>query len=135
LEIVIGLLSFGQDLFGNQFCFDTNARSVILLDMESGKREKIANNFGALIEILFGQFDYFVWPKILKAWLTESSLMSVCQLRAQCPRQAICLKKNISSPGEEISRKRMRLNDKASHGLCCLIERGCHRGSASPPVL
>ena len=44
-SIFNGLTAFGQELFGNQFCFDETTNNIIFFQAETGEREIIAKNF------------------------------------------------------------------------------------------
>ena len=73
-KIVNGLTSFGQDLFGNQFCFDIDGYNVVFFDSETGARENIASDFTRWLDVLSERLSYFTGINIWKAWQTNNQL-------------------------------------------------------------
>jgi len=82
-EMIVGLESFGQDLFGNQFCFEPASNKIIFFNSETGKREMIATDFENWLDILYKHFDYYIGPTLLKKWYTDNELAFNQRL---CPR-------------------------------------------------
>ncbi|MCW3087229.1 MAG: hypothetical protein JWQ78_615 [Sediminibacterium sp.] len=73
-EMFEGLRAFGQDLFGNQFCFDTADKKIVFFNTETGKRETIANDFIDWLQVLYRHFGYYVGLTLLKEWLSRNQL-------------------------------------------------------------
>jgi hypothetical protein len=71
-RIIEGLISFSQDLFGNQFCFNTANNEVIFLELETGEREVIASSFLDWINEIDARTDYFAGTNVLKEWLLNN---------------------------------------------------------------
>ncbi|NCI45984.1 SMI1/KNR4 family protein [Sediminibacterium soli] len=64
-----GLLSFGQDLFGNQFCFDTaNHNRIVVFNSETGKREDMAADFMEWLDTLYRHFGYYIGLSLINEW-------------------------------------------------------------------
>ncbi len=82
-EMFTGLESFGQDLFGNQFCFDIINHTIVFFNTETGKREVIATNFENWLEVLYKHFDYYIGSALLKEWYTKNELAFQQRL---CPK-------------------------------------------------
>jgi len=68
-----GLTSFGQDLFGNQFSFNSFG-NVIFFNSETSEREILAENFTKWIDVLIGDLEYLTGAKLAKGWTTKHSL-------------------------------------------------------------
>ena len=73
-EMIAGLESFGQDLFGNQFCFDISLHKIVFFNTETGKREVIASDFENWLAVLFKHFNYYIGPALLKDWQISNQL-------------------------------------------------------------
>lgn len=69
-EIFEGLVSFGQDIFGMQFCFDTVRNVVVFFDSESGERKNIASDFMGWISVVESDLEYYTGLNVLKTWLS-----------------------------------------------------------------
>jgi hypothetical protein len=83
-EIVQGLESFGEDLFGNQFCFDTSAGNrIVFFNTESGKKEEMANDFMGWLEAVYRHFGYYVGLPLMNEWRRNNSLVFNQRL---CPK-------------------------------------------------
>jgi hypothetical protein len=67
-EMFAGLEAFGQDLFGNQFCFDVISKKVYFFNTETGKREMIATDFTDWLNTLYKHFGYYVGLTLIKDW-------------------------------------------------------------------
>lgn len=59
--ITDGLFSFGQDIFGNQFCFSKNG--IIFFNIETGDKDIIASNFTDWCIILADDLDFYTGRK------------------------------------------------------------------------
>lgn len=73
-DIVAGLVSFAQDLFGNQFCFDTAKSDIVFLDVETGGRDVIAVGFSKWVDVLQDRLQYFTGINVLEEWLLNNQL-------------------------------------------------------------
>jgi hypothetical protein len=74
-DLVNGLESFGQDLFGNQFCFDTvNNNRIVFFNTETGRREDMAADFGGWIEKIYQHFGYYIGLTLMNEWRLRNSL-------------------------------------------------------------
>jgi hypothetical protein len=73
-EMFTGLESFGQDLFGNQFCFDIANNTIVFFNTETGKREMIASDFDNWLTVLYKHFDYYIGGNLLKEWYAKNEL-------------------------------------------------------------
>lgn len=67
-QIFNDLVSFGQDVFGNQFCFETLTKRIVLFNVETGEREQIAQNFIVWIKVLSAEIDYYSGKVLLRKW-------------------------------------------------------------------
>ena len=74
-DMVNGLLAFGQDLFGNQFCFDTaEANHIVFLNTETGRREPMANDFMGWLEKVYQHFGYYIGLTLMTEWRRNNQL-------------------------------------------------------------
>lgn len=74
-EIINGLLAFGEDVFGNQFCFDTiNNNTIIFFDSETGEKTVIATGFINWVQVLQDRLEYYTGINILREWNLNSPL-------------------------------------------------------------
>lgn len=73
-EMFEGLQSFGQDLFGNQFCFSISHRDIVFFNTETGKREVIATDFTDWLTVLYKHFGYYLGLMLLKDWRIHNRL-------------------------------------------------------------
>lgn len=73
-EMIAGLEAFGQDLFGNQFCFDIPSKKIVFFNTETGKRETIASDFTDWLSVLYRHFDYYIGLTLLKEWHSNNRL-------------------------------------------------------------
>lgn len=62
------LFSFGQDVFGNQYCFELESKRVIFFNIESGERKHLAPNFATWVEVLLGDCEYLTGYPISETW-------------------------------------------------------------------
>jgi SMI1/KNR4 family protein SUKH-1 len=77
------LISFGQDLFGNQFCFDIAKNNIVFFDSETGERGVIASDYVDWIKILGERLEYFTGINVLASWLLINQLLFNQRL---CPK-------------------------------------------------
>jgi hypothetical protein len=80
-----GLLSFGQDIFGNQFSFDLDNGKIVFFDIETADKKIIANNFSGWTEAIINDLDYYTGHKIAKAWINSDKLTYGQRLSAKIP--------------------------------------------------
>ena len=73
-NIFAGLISFAQDLFGNQFCFDVANKGIVFFDVETGAKDHIATNFSNWTDVLTERLQYFTGINVLEAWLLNNHL-------------------------------------------------------------
>jgi hypothetical protein len=74
-EIAKGLVAFGQDLFGNQFCFDTAANNkIVFFNTETGRKEEMANDFAGWLDQLYKHFGYYIGLTLMNEWRFRNSL-------------------------------------------------------------
>ena len=73
-NIADGLIAFAQDLFGNQFCFDTVNDSIIFFDVEIGKRDVTETSFSKWTDILDDKLQYFTGIKVFEEWILNNHL-------------------------------------------------------------
>lgn len=71
-NIIDDLVAFAQDLFGNQFCFDTSARGVVFFDSETGERDPIASGYAEWLNKLDDHLEYFTGVNVLNDWLSNN---------------------------------------------------------------
>jgi hypothetical protein len=67
------LVAFGQDLFGNQFCFDKSNSGIIFFNSETGEKERIAIDFATWVGVLDDQLEYLTGIKVLETWLSHDN--------------------------------------------------------------
>ena len=70
--VMNGLVSFAQDLFGNQFCFNKNDASIIFFNAETGERESVASSYIDWINVLDDELEYFTGVNVLRTWLSDN---------------------------------------------------------------
>jgi len=68
------LIAFGQDLFGNQFCFDKSSNTIILFNSETGERETLGQKFDGWVRVLYDQLEYLTGIIILENWNSNNHL-------------------------------------------------------------
>jgi hypothetical protein len=73
-DITNGLVSFAQDLFGNQFCFDTAGNNIVFLDVETGGKDVIARDFSSWVDALQERLHYFTGINVLEEWVLNDQL-------------------------------------------------------------
>lgn len=84
-DIFQGLVAFGQDVFGSQFCFNVSDGKIILFDSESGDRKVIASDFTNWIDELSADPEYYTGINVLNEW---SSLNKKILFRERlCPKK------------------------------------------------
>jgi len=78
------LVAFGQDVFGNQFCFDISKKEVVVLNSESGERERISKDFTGWIKVLVKDIDYYSGNVLLHKWNSMGNQLNLGQ--RLCPK-------------------------------------------------
>lgn len=66
------MLSFGQDVFGNQFMFGES--SVYLFNIETAETEIIASSFGSFIDVILDDANYYSGESILVKWKLQNDI-------------------------------------------------------------
>lgn len=54
-----GLIAFGQDIFGNQFCFDTINSKVVFFNIEDATKFNMATDFRGWVDCFVKDYDYY----------------------------------------------------------------------------
>ena len=62
-SLVENLYFFGQDVFGNPFAFEKG--KVVFFNLESGKKEILANNFKEWLDVLYNDLDYYTGESLV----------------------------------------------------------------------
>lgn len=91
--IAKGLLSFGQDIFGNQFAFDLLGKEIMFFNIETGEKEILSKDFDSWLDVLFNKLDYFTGYKLASAWCAENQLNFNQRL---CPKMPFILGGNYT---------------------------------------
>lgn len=73
-DIVSGLFSFGQDIFGHQFAFDASRNKIVFFNIETGGKEIIANDFSDWIDLLLDETGYFTGKGLAEGWEEKNTL-------------------------------------------------------------
>jgi len=68
------LLSFGQDIFGNQFAFDLANQKVISFNCETGEKNFLADNFKDWLAVLFNDFAFYTGVTYAESWLEKNNI-------------------------------------------------------------
>lgn len=84
-ELTDGLFSFGQEIFGNQFAFEIESGSIIYFIIETGERQKIADNFSRWLDELFSNFEFLTGVPYKKQWEKENSINLGQRLQPKIP--------------------------------------------------
>lgn len=69
-----GLVSFGQDIFGNQFCFDTINLEVVFFNIEDGTKTYMAESFKGWIDCFMKDYDYYSGYSYSNDWQSNHKL-------------------------------------------------------------
>lgn len=69
-----GLISFGQDLFGNQFCFEKGSTKISFFEIEVAEKKTIANSFEEWETLLKKEWEYYSAYPYLERWLKFNTL-------------------------------------------------------------
>lgn len=72
--IVKGLLSFGQDIFGNQFAFDLLGKKIVFFNIETGEKKTLSKDFDSWLVVLFSELEYLTGYKLASARYEEIQL-------------------------------------------------------------
>jgi len=62
------LFAFGQDVFGNQFCFESDTTNVIFFSIEDGDRKEMCIDFKGWLTIMENDSDYYTGYPYLCRW-------------------------------------------------------------------
>lgn len=82
-DLYKGLIAFGQDIFGNQFSFDTTG-NVFLFNIETSERSPITGSFRDWISIMAEDLDYYTGIKVAEVWYSKKTNMDYNQ--RLCPK-------------------------------------------------
>lgn len=63
-----GLYTFGQDIFGYQFAFDTKTCAIVLFNIETAERQPMAKDFSNWLDIFQKRKDYYSGAPYAQAW-------------------------------------------------------------------
>jgi hypothetical protein len=77
--ILKGEIAFAQEIFGNQFMFDTLNDKIIFFNIETGEKEIVADSFLDWVDIVLSDIDYYTGRNVEKSWVninTEELLFS-----------------------------------------------------------
>lgn len=69
-----GLVSFGQDVFGNQFCFDTANNNVVMFTIEDAGKTIMADSFSGWLDVLASDIDFYTGRPYAAMWLATNHL-------------------------------------------------------------
>jgi len=73
-ELFCGYWSFGQDIFGNQFCFKKTTKEVILFNVEDASETIMAKDFQEWLFIVGDDYDYFAGYSYYNEWIQKHYL-------------------------------------------------------------
>ncbi len=73
-SLVNGLISFAQDVFGNQFCFDTANNHVVMFTIEDAGRTIMADSCNGWLDVLASDVDFYTGKPYAAMWLAENDL-------------------------------------------------------------
>lgn len=68
-----GLLAFGQDVLGNQFCF--SSKGVLFFNIETTEVEILASDFDKWLKVLGSDLDYLTGETFSKRWGSKEGLL------------------------------------------------------------
>lgn len=77
------LVSFGQDIFGNQFCFCTENETVVFFNIEDAGKTYLAKDFKEWIDVFTNDYDYYAGVTYVDQWLESNELKANERL---CPK-------------------------------------------------
>jgi hypothetical protein len=90
-----GLFAFAQDLFGNQFCYDSTAENrIVFFNTETGRREDMAADFMEWLDVLYRHFGYYIGLTLITAWHNRHALSFQQRL---CPKQPFISSNDFST--------------------------------------
>lgn len=73
-ELFNGLVAFAQDVFGNQFAFNTLENCVVLFNIETAEQKNVAQSFEDWLIILETDLDYFAGVSYARKWKEHNEL-------------------------------------------------------------
>jgi hypothetical protein len=79
-ELFCNYWSFGQDIFGNQFCFKNTTREIILFNIEDASEVIMARDFKEWLIIVEDDFDYLTGYSYYKEWIKKQGLNEIQRL-------------------------------------------------------
>lgn len=85
-DMAKGLVAFAQDLFGNQFCFDTaHGNRIVFLNTETGRKEDIAEHFMGWLNVIYQHFGYYIGLTLMNEWRAGNSFAFNQRLTPKIP--------------------------------------------------
>jgi len=83
-NLFTGCVSFGQDIFGNQFVIDLSSLKVYFFNSESGDREYMCDSFDDWLKVLAVNLDFYTGMPYAERWYANNSLKASQRL---CPKK------------------------------------------------
>lgn len=80
-----GLISFGQDVFGNQFCFCKDSSNIYVFSIEDGKKELLSPSFQEWIGLLEADYDFIVGCSYIQDWKGQKIIKDDERLCSKIP--------------------------------------------------
>lgn len=78
------LVAFGEDIFGNQFCFGADRREVVFFNVEDASKSVMGASFEEWADCFIKDFDYYSGYTYSLEWQKENRLDSNQRL---CPKK------------------------------------------------
>ena len=85
------LISFGEDIFGNQFCFDAHREEIVFFNIEDASKNLMGKTFEDWVDCFTKDFDYYSGFTYALEWQKENRLK---------PDQRLCPKKPFTIGGD-----------------------------------
>jgi len=82
-ELFLGFTAFGQDIFGNQFCFEDKDGKVFLFNIENRQKDFLAGDFAKWLKVLEADYDYLTGYTYAQEWTSVNILRNDERL---CPK-------------------------------------------------
>lgn len=73
-DLFLGYRSFGQDIFGNQFCIKTTTGEVVSFGIEDATVTIIAENFQQWLSVFHNDYNFYSGYSYYLEWLKDHSL-------------------------------------------------------------
>lgn len=78
-----GLFAFGQDIFGNQFCFESGTTNIVFFGIDDGDKKMMSGSFKEWLTIMENDSDYYTGYPYLHRWKSSYQLRDGERL---CPK-------------------------------------------------